>query len=190
MSKSANIYTYPGAPTDTKEVVMFATKLLAGITEMEHGNILAKWCRMVDIKSGQPIVVREDTGNDLFILMEGEAEAHVTSDFRAPLKAGDVFGEMSFTDRAPRSALVKAVTDVTVSTLSWEDFERISVEDPQLALLIMTNINRTVTANLRRTDEEVRSLTHAVRTGSSELQRALEKEAPGWFQRLSAAWSS
>lgn len=169
---------------------MFSTKLLAGITELDHGNILAKWCRIVDIKAGQPILIRDGTGDELFILMNGEAEAHVSAEFRAPLKVGDVFGEMSFLDQEPRSALVKAVTDVTVSTLTQEDFDKIEQEDPTLSTLIMRNLGRAVASNLRRTNTQVRELAHIVRTSDRELQAALDREAPGWLQKLTAAWTS
>jgi len=168
---------------------MFSTPLLNGITELEHENILAQWCRIKQIKSGQPIVNRDAHNTDLFILMEGTAEAKITEDFRMEIETGMIFGELSFIDGEPRSALVKATSDCSVASLSLEDFSSLSRKEPALALTIMTNLAKTATGHVRNTNEKVRSLNHSLRTSSQDLQQALDQEVPGWMKKLAGAFS-
>lgn len=84
--------------------------------------------------------------------------------------AGDVIGELSALDGAPRSATVRAVTDVTAVVLTAHQFEGLLLEVPELAL-----------AEIRRISRQYRDLTERFSVRADELRlrviRLLETNA-------------
>ena len=72
----------------------------------------------------------------------------------AILHSGDIFGELSLIDEAPRSATVKAVTDVTVYQFSKENFAKIREENPEVYFNIYENVSREICKRLRRMNME------------------------------------
>lgn len=70
----------------------------------------------------------------------------------ARLKAGDVFGEMSFVRSAPHSATIKAVTQVTVCSYHRHDFQKLIEQRPEAALRVTANIAAVLAERLRRMD--------------------------------------
>ncbi|MCA1671302.1 MAG: cyclic nucleotide-binding domain-containing protein [Actinobacteria bacterium] len=64
---------------------------------------------------------------------------------------GSVFGELSFFDGRPRSALVRAVTDGQLLRLSFDAFEVLSAKEPVLARSVLLDLGRILAARLRST---------------------------------------
>lgn len=68
-------------------------------------------------------VVREgDPGDSLCIIVRGSVEVLKNGQVVARLQSGDYFGEISLIDGEPRSATVVAVEDLTLLTITSEDF--------------------------------------------------------------------
>ena len=105
-------------------------------------------------------VVEEGTAGDyMYVIQEGRVKVTILSgDGREKilemLEAGSFFGEMSLLDSAPRSASVKALTEVRVLALSRKDFLTVLRRSPDLALAVITEL----TARLRQQDEQASSL--------------------------------
>ncbi|MEQ9411669.1 MAG: cyclic nucleotide-binding domain-containing protein [Fuerstiella sp.] len=78
----------------------------------------------------------------------GEAEDRTL----AVLRAGDVFGEMSFVRSAPHSASIKSVTPVSVCCFHREDFLQLAKDHPSAAYQISLNIAAVLSERLRRMD--------------------------------------
>ena len=78
----------------------------------------------------------------------GDAHEHEL----AVLTAGDVFGEMSFLRKAPHSASIRAVTEVTVCAYHHEHFEKLTARHPAAAGAIVGNIATVLAERLRRMD--------------------------------------
>ena len=70
------------------------------------------------------------------------------------LDAGSFFGEMSLLDSAPRSASVKALTDVRILALARNDFLNVLRRSSGLALAVIQEL----TKRLRQQDEQASSL--------------------------------
>ena len=74
---------------------------------------LAKWAHVVEKAAGEDLIVEDDAGTSLFIIVSGEVEV-LTGDGRrskriARLGPGAVVGEMSLMTGARRSATVRAI---------------------------------------------------------------------------------
>jgi CRP/FNR family transcriptional regulator/CRP/FNR family cyclic AMP-dependent transcriptional regulator len=92
------------------------------------------------------------------------------------LDEGSFFGEMSLLDSAPRSASVKALTDVRILALARIDFLNVLSRSPDLALAVI----RELTRRLRHQDEQASSLSY----------QRVKQRTQGLFVRLAREDSS
>ncbi len=98
-------------------------------------------------------------GDYMYLLLEGRVKvAKLSTDGREKildfLESGDFFGEMALVDQAPRSASVKALTDVCLLALSRADFLELLRKNPEPALAVIQELSR----RLRAVDEQASSL--------------------------------
>jgi CRP-like cAMP-binding protein len=105
------------------------------------------------------IVEEGAPGDYMYIISEGRVKVtKLSGDGREKilelLEVGDFFGEMSLFDEAPRSASVKAMSDVRILALARNDFLRLLSRSPDLALSVIQELTR----RLRQVDEQASSL--------------------------------
>lgn len=87
---------------------------------------------------GRNIVVQGEPGSSLYIVLEGLVEISLAADDAdlgthvAFLKSGDFFGDKSLLMGEPRSATVRARTDVLVLEISKSLFERVLKQNPAI----------------------------------------------------------
>ncbi len=82
--------------------------------------------------AGQRIVESDEAGVGFHLILEGTAEAIVGGTPVGTLGPGAYFGEMSLLDGKPRSATIKAVTDLkTLAIPSWT-FNQLLDKHPEL----------------------------------------------------------
>ena len=98
----------------------------------------------------------------LYVLCQGAVGVVKGSDkgkFRlAKLEAPSFFGEMSLLNDAPRSATIRAQTDVLVGVLPKETFEARLREKNETALLVTVNFARILSARLMKADKDIAAL--------------------------------
>lgn len=99
----------------------------------------------------------------LCLLVDGRAEVSVLrSDGShqqiAILEPGTVLGEQSFVDGRPRSAQVTALTACTVRSIDARAFGKLKVDDPHLALEVLTDLARIISLRSRRVLFEMQNL--------------------------------
>lgn len=111
--------------------------------------------------SKKNIVFHEgDYGDALYIIKAGRIKiAKVALDGREKtltiLKGGDFFGEMAIFDDMPRSATAESMdNDVRLLSISKNDFERLIIENPSIAIRIMKDLTR----RIRQVNEQVQDL--------------------------------
>ncbi len=114
-------------------------------------------------EAGKKIFSRGDPGDEMFIIRHGTVRILLPLAGRVPhhlstFGRGDVFGEMSFVDRAPRSADAVAHTDVEVYVLTRARFDGLVHEHHKLALNLLDWIASVIADRLRRSDAELQSL--------------------------------
>ncbi len=96
---------------------------------------------------------------ELFFLARGCASATLphangTKKRLGTFSAGMSFGEMAMLDRAPRSAEVRADTEVECDLLKLEDFERLGETHARIKLVLLTNLALRLSRNLRKRNQE------------------------------------
>jgi signal transduction histidine kinase/ActR/RegA family two-component response regulator len=83
------------------------------------------------------IIRRGDTGQSMFMILSGRAAATSTSDegveyTLSTMTEGDIFGEIALLTGEPRTANVKAITDVRAIELSQDIFNELRQRYPEL----------------------------------------------------------
>jgi alkyl hydroperoxide reductase subunit AhpC/uncharacterized protein (DUF924 family)/CRP-like cAMP-binding protein len=93
----------------------------------------------VKFRAGDTILSQGEDGNTAFLIVSGSVEVSVGRGTAAKivgtLGAGEVFGEMSLIEPGPRSATVKAVTDVECAATSYDDFIPSLQSDPEQSIM-------------------------------------------------------
>lgn len=117
--------------------------------------MLVKW-QPREIPEGTVIIKEGTGGEDMFLIESGRVEIYLTRGdvvlLLTELQESSFFGEMSILTSKPRSATVKAKTDVRLLVLKKKDFMDIVNENPKVAakfLLAMGEdfCNRIITTN-------------------------------------------
>ena len=106
-------------------------------------------------QDGQVVFKEGDNGDWIYVVDEGEVELSKEVDGRKVvieiLKEGDLFGEMAYIDKTPRSATATAIGKAVVGILDREffdkEFNKLSNDFQQML--------KTVTSRLRKTTEKL-----------------------------------
>ena len=98
------------------------------------------------------IFTTSETGEQI-TLSEMSGKANLFSQY-----GGEFFGEMSLFDYEPVSASVVAVEPTELWQISQEDLFRLFREDPELQIIILTNLVRILSRRLRLANATIRSL--------------------------------
>jgi CRP/FNR family cyclic AMP-dependent transcriptional regulator len=117
---------------------------------------LAEKCKWREHGTGEQILGRQDFSTDVYFLLAGTARAiSYSSEGKAvvfaDLKTGAMFGEIAAIDRRPRSASVEALEACEIASLSADEFEKLMLREPSVAVAAL----RKVTADVRRLSERV-----------------------------------
>ncbi len=104
------------------------------------------------------VVFKEGThGGYMFFIVDGEVEVIKQFDTKkhtiAELGPGRSVGEMSLIDGSPRSATVKAKTNLSLIVLKREDFQKLLEDHPQVANRILMGIANLLSQSLRDTNK-------------------------------------
>jgi CRP-like cAMP-binding protein len=91
----------------------------------------------------------------VFLVVAGSFEVRSGGRRHRVLKPGDIFGELSFFDGSPRSADVVAAGVAEALAMTQATFDRLRLNEPRLAVLLLMDLGRIVAGHLR--DEMRRS---------------------------------
>jgi len=124
-------------------------KLFAGLTAAQLERLLAISSEVTYLPS-EVIIAAAEPGAHIYFIMHGrvvvELEAsrlqQVTPDNLelAILRDGDVFGEISFLEKKPRTARITAIDEVKVLRIPNLELDKIFEEDGRLGYLVMRNL--------------------------------------------------
>jgi len=126
--------------------------------------------RVVEYRSGQYIFRRGDLGAEMYVIHDGRIEVLGPGDqgleekVVAALEKGDFFGEMAVLEGLPRSASVRAATDVKLVRIDGATFTQLLRSEPEVAVRIMRKLSR----RLRAVEAEKRES----RSGLTEKNQA------------------
>src|ERR671910_3638248 len=125
--------------------------LLADLSE-EDLEQLYQMAETVSIPAGQLVLQEGDSGDSLFVVLDGELEVtkrHGSQEvLLAVYKAGQFFGEMALLEQAPRSASVRTLRESRLLVISQDTFQTLLSCSPSAPFRIL----RAVTSRLRSTE--------------------------------------
>jgi CRP/FNR family cyclic AMP-dependent transcriptional regulator len=118
-------------------------RLISAFAELPPARLrrVAQAAEEVHFDAGRVIVRQGDPGDAVYALTKGEAEVWLMDAQKGPvllrtMGSGHLFGETAVLYQGPRSATIKAKTDVTALKLSGEEFLGLLGSTPGVALQI------------------------------------------------------
>jgi glutaminase len=151
-----------GARRSDEGAALDEHELLRGLDEPELER-LAPMLGVVFAEAGSLVVSSGHAAAEIFLVTRGSLSVLAQRDGRAPLRlstisAGMTFGEIAYVERGPRSADVRADSDVECRTLSFATLDTLADSDPQLYSKLLHNLIRVVVSRLRSVNAEVAEL--------------------------------
>jgi len=111
---------------------------------------------MEHVQAAATIVEEGDVGTVFYFIVDGEATVTRHGRKVAELGPGQYFGELALLDRLPRSATVKAATDMTLLAIGQADFEAILKQSPSTTRkLLVATASRLRSADVKALSESV-----------------------------------
>jgi CRP/FNR family transcriptional regulator, cyclic AMP receptor protein len=111
-------------------------------------QVVARASDEVSIAKGKVVVEEGKPGHEFFLIVDGNASVLRNGRKLATLGPGHYFGELALLDRGPRSATVKADSDMTVLVVGQREFAACLDEVPGLARKLLS----AMAARLREAD--------------------------------------
>ena len=150
---------------------MIQLKIFDGINPLDHQVILDKYFTRRTYNANEEIVKKGDSGEEMFILLEGTAKVKVSGRVYIDLNPGEVFGEFCLIDSGTRNASIYAGTTAILSVLDRNAFDLFLKERPQDASIFLLNIARALVSRLRKSVETIRD----TEMGLKQMQNLLLK---------------
>ncbi len=120
-------------------------------------KLLAFTSERLTFGSGQDLFQQGDVGDTAYIIIDGEAEVLVDSPSGqlsvAKLGKNDLVGEIAILIDVPRTATVRAASELTTLAIPKDQFFRMITEYPQMAIEIM----RELAQRLEKTTGQLRA---------------------------------
>ncbi|WP_404379779.1 Crp/Fnr family transcriptional regulator [Caenispirillum salinarum] len=108
--------------------------------------------------AGDRVVQRGDSRDEMFVVLSGRVVVRLEADGPpiTELGPGQVFGEMSMLNRAPRSAYVDVVEDCEILTYTRQALDRLMKVEPELAARLLLNLANILGTRLTSTNDHLR----------------------------------
>jgi CRP-like cAMP-binding protein len=131
---------------------------------------------LVKVAAGQVLCKEGDRGGEMMLLIAGAAEVTKNGQSIRQLGRGDVFGEMSMIDSAPRSATVTASAATSLLAFPRDSLFALFREDPTLSVKFLWGVTMEMNKRLRAASNKM--------VGRPENEGAVtDKKASLPFQR-------
>ncbi|MDX1416578.1 MAG: cyclic nucleotide-binding domain-containing protein [Candidatus Promineifilaceae bacterium] len=111
-------------------------------------QVLASVARIIEevhLLPGEELIREGDTGDCLYIVVEGDVRVHSRQHTIMVLGPGKSVGELALLDPQPRAASVTAVNEAHLFRIDREPFDEVMTDCPEIA----AGIIRTLTRRLR-----------------------------------------
>jgi HEAT repeat protein len=123
---------------------------------LDQLDAIAQLARDTDFVPGEVMMREGDAGGELFLLLEGRAEAWLDYGGEAPrrlrtIEAGEYIGEIAILDDAPRSATVVVVEASRALALDGDSLKALVMQMPEIAFELL----RVMTARVRESERRM-----------------------------------
>ena len=147
--------------------------LFSNLSPAQLDNIGAQMT-LRTVEKGEVILRQGEVAETIFIIIAGKVKVYISDEpdthrevIVSTLGAGDFFGEISLFDQEPRTANVAALERTHVQSLSYETFQRVIEQSPDIARKMMS----AMAARLRHADRQIGTL--ALMNITSRVSRTL-----------------
>ena len=161
----------PITPKDRENLAQFLGSLVdTSILLRREVHDFLDYCDLMAPKKGEIIADIGQVGEALFFVLEGhgclmaqmpESEMEI-----GKIQPGEMLGEMSFFDRKPREVRLRAGADTRLLRISRTMYQRLRLERPLLAVLLLEAAIISLDHLYRRTSTDMTQLNRYIhRTG-------------------------
>lgn len=121
------------------------------------------------VKKNEIIFREGDIGDAFYLIVTGSVRIStmvpgVGEEALTILKEGEYFGEMALIDDAPRSASAIANDDTMLLCIGKDDFRKLLERQTDIAYKLLWIFTKTLSARLRKTDEQLKSIFSIAKT--------------------------
>jgi CRP-like cAMP-binding protein len=128
---------------DTKVQALKRAPLFEGLSKKELTE-LARVTEDLEIAPGEVLCKEGETGQEFFVIVEGESEITSKGKRLAARGDGDFVGEIALLEETTRTATVTAKTPLRVFVLTRHDFRHLVRENPSVEQKVMRALARRV----------------------------------------------
>jgi glutaminase len=126
----------------------------------EEVAAIASLLRRKTYEQGETIIHAGDDAGEMFFLARGSVSVFIPLESGgrkrlATFSAGMIFGEMAIIDRAPRSAMIVADSQVTCDALNVEDFDRLGETHPGIKIKLLEGLSLCLCRRLRTANRKL-----------------------------------
>ena len=120
-----------------------AVPLFANMSDRELKTV-AKEARERTIRRNEEIVQQGGAPGPLFVVMEGNGTVIINERARRKIGPGGFFGEMALFERLPRTATVRADTEMRLLALSSSSFLSLLEDNWSVTRKVLTELSRRI----------------------------------------------
>ncbi len=143
--------------------VMESSRLTRGMKE-EFVVILTDIAELLRFSKGENVIREDGRDRDLYLLVDGKVSINLfvpgtldRMESIVTLRSGQLFGEFALIDAAPRSASVRADTDIAVYKFTAEKLIQACENDYEFGYRLMQNLAAILASRIRDTTLLVRN---------------------------------
>ncbi len=129
----------PKRRRDPKVERLSQVRLFSNCSKRDLARIAALTTE-VQVNAGTVLMRQGEPGRECFVIEDGKARATVRGKKSRIMGPGDCFGEMALLYSAPRSATVKAETDLDLLVLGSREFSTLLQDVPGVALKVLATV--------------------------------------------------
>lgn len=111
---------------------------------------MARATDQLELAAGRILCEQDTVGREAFMILDGTAEVRRNGRKIATLGPGDSVGELALLDHGPRTATVKAETDLSVLVVGAREFAAILDDVPPIAHKLL----KSLAARVRELDQK------------------------------------
>jgi CRP/FNR family transcriptional regulator, cyclic AMP receptor protein len=128
---------------DTKVQALKRAPLFEGLSKKELAE-LARLSEDLEVAPGEVLCKEGETGQEFFVIVEGETDVTSKGKRVAQRGGGDFVGEIALLEDTTRTATVTAKTPLRVFVLTRRDFRHLVRENPSVEQKVMRALARRV----------------------------------------------
>jgi len=134
-------------------------ELFAGFAREELA-VITRLLKRHSFRAGEVIIRAGDAAREMFFVARGAVSVFMTGDDDdrkrlATFSCGMVFGEMAAIDRAPRSAMIVADTEMECDALMLDDLDELGASHPGMKIKVLQNLNLCLCRRLRTANRKL-----------------------------------